>query len=44
MLADGHDEPSYDHEEDDEQIIISHLNMVGVDLKGCKDSRDNEAP
>ena len=44
VLADSHDEPGDNHEEDDEQIIIGHLHMVGLDLKSREDSRHDEAP
>ena len=44
MLADGLYQPGDDHEQDDKQIIIGHLHMVRVDLKGREDSRDQQSP
>ena len=35
---------SDNHEEDDEQIIIGHLHMIGLHLKGGKQGRQDESP
>ena len=37
-------EPGDDEEKDDEQIIIGHLHVVGIDLKSREDSREQQAP
>ena len=44
LLSDSIDQISNNHKEDDEQIIIGHLHMIGINFKGCKDCRDNEPP
>ena len=44
LVTDGHDEPGDDHEEDDEEIVVGHLHVVGIDLKGGEDGRDDQAP
>ena len=44
MFAKSIYQPGDEEEEDDEHIIIGHLHMVGVDLEGCEDSRQQETP
>ena len=44
FLLDRLHKPGDHKEEDDEQIIIGHLHMVGVDLKGREDCREQQPP
>ena len=44
MFADGIHQPGYNQEEYDEQIIIGHLHVVRIDLKGREHSRQQQAP
>lgn len=44
VVTDGINEIGNDHKQDDKQEIIRHLHVVGVDLKGRKQRRDNESP
>ena len=44
LVADGVDEVSDDHEEDDEHIIICHLHVVGLYLKRREYGCDDESP
>ena len=44
LRSDRFNKVSYHHEEDNEQIIISHLHVVGVDFKGSEDRSNNETP
>ena len=37
-------QPRQHHEEDDEQIVIGHLHVVGIHLEGRKDGRHDESP
>ena len=37
-------QPRNHKEEDDEQIIIGHLHMVGIDFKGCENRRQQQSP
>ena len=41
---DTFDEIGNDHRSDDEQIVVSHLHVIGIHLKSCKDGCDNESP
>ena len=43
FLTDGFHEVGDNHEEDDEQIVIGHLHMVGFYFEGCEDRRHDEA-
>ena len=44
ILAHGFHEPCNHHEQDDEQVIVGHLHMVGIDLKRREQGRDDQAP
>ena len=44
FLLDGLYKPCNNQEQDDEQIIIGHLHMICIDLKGRKDSREQQTP
>ena len=44
VVADGVDQPSDDHEEDGEQVIVGHLHVVGLHLKRREEGGDDEAP
>ena len=44
FLLDGLYEPGYHHRDDDKQIIIGHLYVVRIDLKGCKDGCQQQSP
>ena len=44
LVADSLNEVRYNHEEYDEQIVIGHLDVVGVDLEGCEYRCHYEAP
>ena len=44
LLPDGIHQPGDHHEEDDKQIVIGHLHVVGVDLKGRKHRREQQSP
>ena len=43
LLTNGLHEIGNDHEEDDEQVIISHLHVVGFHLKGGEECRHDES-
>ena len=43
-LLDGDDQEGDDHGQDDEQVIIGHLHMVGIYLKGREHRRKDQAP
>ena len=42
--SDRFNKVGYHHEEDNEQIIISHLHVVGVHFKGSEDRSNDETP
>ena len=42
--AHGVGQPGKYHEHDDEQVVIGHLHVVGIDLEGRKDGRHNQSP
>ena len=44
ILAHSLHEPCNHHEQDDEQVIVSHLHMVGIDLKRREHSCNNQSP
>ena len=44
FLADGFHEPRYHHEEDDEQVVVGHLDVVGANLEGSEDSCNDQSP
>ena len=44
FLLDGFHEPRDNQEQDDEQIVIGHLHVVGIDLKGRENCREQQAP
>ena len=44
LLLDTFNEIGNNHRSNDEQIIISHLHMVGFDLKGTKDGSHRKSP
>ena len=44
FLLDRLHQPRNHKEKDDEQIIIGHLHVVGVDLKGCENRREQQSP
>ena len=44
VLPHGIHEPCNHHEQDDEQVIVGHLHMVGIDLERSKQGRDDQAP
>ena len=37
-------EIGYDHEQHDEQIVVSHLHVVGLNLERREQTREHEAP
>ena len=43
VAADGLNEEGYHHEEDDEQIVVGHLHVVGLDLKSGEDGCEQQA-
>ena len=44
LLLDGIDQEGDDHEEDDEEVIVCHLHVVGVHLEGSENRRYEQAP
>ena len=44
LFADGIYQPSYHHRQDDEQIVVGHLHVVGVDLECGKDGCEHKSP
>ena len=44
LLADGIHQEGNHHEEDDKEVIIGHLHMVGIDLEGGKDGGNEQTP
>ena len=43
-MADGINQPGNYHGQDDEQIIIRHLYVVGINLESRKDGCEHKAP
>ena len=44
LLAQSLHEVGYDHEQHDEQIVVGHLHVVGLNLERREQSREHEAP
>ena len=44
FLPDGLDQIGNEHEQDDEQVVVGHLHVVGMHLEGGKDARQDKAP
>ena len=44
LLAQSLYEIGYDHEQHDEQIVVSHLHVVGLNLERREQTREHEAP
>ena len=44
LIADGIYQPSYHHRKDDEQIVVGHLHVVGVNLECSENGCEQESP
>ena len=44
LLDDGINQEGNDHQQDDKQIVVGHLHVVGIHFHRCKQGRHDEAP